>query len=481
MEKRIIIKWALTAFTVISFTGCTKWLDVQPTDRMTEEQVFSTPEGFHSTLYGIYTELLSSNLYGGALNFEMIDIMGQLYTIKSANPNYTEIVNYKYTSEYMKARLQGTWDASYKVILNCNKILENMEKYDVLNESDKNLIKGEVLALRAFLHFDLLRLFGPVMLTAPKDASIPYSEKIGVSATELMRADSLIEYKIIRDLNTAEELLRTNDPILAEGPMSFADDDNNTYKARVLRMNYYAVLALKARVYLYANNKTEASKYARMVLDAPEREDYFPFITPDKIQISTIKNPDRIFSTEVIFALYNPDRGKWYNDNFDPETASNNLLAARPFSIENHFTGEEDDYRYLPIWKTSTLPGDRSRVFSKFKNIEDKTIFNNNMVPLIRLSELYLIAAECEAIQDDGMEYLSKLRLQRGLTRTTGQFTTLLTNEYFREFVGEGQLFFFYKRRNEMFVTSGITGGGVMMTRGNYLVPLPESETKYRD
>lgn len=479
MKKKYMIKWLVAALTALSLTGCSNWLDVQPADRMTEDQVFSTPEGFRAALYGIYTELLSSDLYGGALSFEMIEIMAQRYVIKTANTNYTDIVNYRYTEEYPKQRLQGVWDASYKVILECNKLLENMEKYDVLKEQDKKLIKGELLALRAFLHFDLLRLFGPVMPVNAQGKSIPYSESVSSSATELMKADSLIGHKIIRDLNMAEELLKASDPVLAEGPMSYAEDDDNTYKMRVLRMNYYAVLALKARVYLYANNKTEASKYAKLILDDPKRAEYFPFITNDKI-LTTTRNPDRIFSTEVIFALYNPDRGTWFNNYFDPETASNNLLAARPFWMENQFTGEESDYRWLPIWKASTLPGDMSKINHKFKNIENKNLLCNNMVPLIRLGELYLIAAECEKVPADGMDYLRQLRSQRGVNNTSGQFATVLANEYIREFLNEGQLYFFYKRRNEMFIPSG-PGMAVMMTRGNYLIPLPESESKYRD
>lgn len=469
----------LAVFCAAALQGCDKWLDVQPSDRMTEDQVFTSPAGFHAALTGVYTELLSTDLYGGALSFEFIEIMGQRYAVKSQNTFYNDVAGYKYTADYPKQRLQNIWESAYKVVLNCNKILENAEKYKVLDNNDYALITGEALALRAFLHFDMLRLFGPVMSLDRQGKSIPYVETVSVSASELMRADSLIEHKIIRDLSRAEELLRRSDPVVTEGPMAF-DENDNTYKARVLRLNYYAVLALKARVYLYDGNKQEAGKYARMVIDDPKRETYFPFITHEKIS-GDMKNPDRVFSSEVLFSLYNPDRGKLYTDYFDTEVASNNTLCARPGVMEKLFQGEEGDFRFYPIWKTSALSGDNSRVCAKFKKIENTALFYNNMMPLVRLGELYLIAAESEEQPALAYDYLNVLRNNRGLPNVSDRLADRLKNEYIREFVCEGQLFFYYKRMNELFVEAGTTGNGIMMKNGQYLPPLPDSELKYRD
>lgn len=57
------------------------------------------------------------------------------------------------------------------------------------------------------------------------------------------------------------------------------DNDGNTYRFRGLRLNYYAVVALKARVYLWAGNKTEALKYAKMIIENPEAETLYPAVT----------------------------------------------------------------------------------------------------------------------------------------------------------------------------------------------------------
>mgnify|MGYP003307262422 CR=1 FL=1 len=67
------------------------------------------------------------------------------------------------------------------------------------------------------------------------------------------------------------------------------------------------------------------------------------------------------------------------------------------------------------------------------------------MVPLIRLSEVYLIAAEATG----DVTYLNRLRNTRGISRVydLSEVTVeALQEEYAKEFFAEGQLFYFYKR-----------------------------------
>mgnify|MGYP002228113051 FL=1 len=54
------------------------------------------------------------------------------------------------------------WSSNYYAIANCNYLLQNISKHGgVLSEKVRPLVEGEALALRAFLHFDLLRGFAP--------------------------------------------------------------------------------------------------------------------------------------------------------------------------------------------------------------------------------------------------------------------------------------------------------------------------------
>jgi hypothetical protein len=65
---------------------------------------------------------------------------------------------------------------------------------------------------------------------------------------------------------------------------------------------------------------------------------------------------------------------------------------------------------------------------------------------------------------------------------TTANFATELTREYQKEFFGEGQLFFYYKRLGTATIDNGsATTGTITMTKDMYVLPLPESETDSRN
>jgi hypothetical protein len=63
----------------------------------------------------------------------------------------------------------------------------------------------------------------------------------------------------------------------------------------------------------------------------------------------------------------------------------------------------------------------------------------------------------------------------------TAALTTEITKEYKKEFIGEGQLFFFYKRNNTTAIPNGAaTSGNVTMGALQYVVPLPDSEINFQ-
>lgn len=72
------------------------------------------------------------------------------------------------------------------------------------------------------------------------------------------------------------------------------------------------------------------------------------------------------------------------------------------------------------------------------------------MIPLMRISEMYLIKAECSNDLEEIQDCLHQIRWHRNLTSdeevTEENKTQLITEEFAREVIGEGQLFFYYKR-----------------------------------
>lgn len=116
----------------------------------------------------------------------------------------------------------------------------------------------------------------------------------------LLTADSVLHEKILRDLDEAERMLVDSDPVIEGGRMASQEGDEDVYlRYRQLRMNYYAVLALKARVYLYAGEEAKALAVARELLTDSEVDEYFPAVDPNKL-LANQDNPDRVFSTEVL-------------------------------------------------------------------------------------------------------------------------------------------------------------------------------------
>ena len=164
MKTNNIFSILLLAVATLVLSGCSDWLDYTPKDKTTAEQQFSTRAGFYTAVNGVYNRLASTTLYGNTLSYGAIDLMGQRYEAgtNQYSPKYLWS-NFKYSNSTLQSSLNYVWQEAYQTILNANVILQGVdEQKGVLPDIDKNLIKGDLLALRAFLHFDLLRLFGTV-------------------------------------------------------------------------------------------------------------------------------------------------------------------------------------------------------------------------------------------------------------------------------------------------------------------------------
>ena len=294
---------------LVSVAGCADFLDVQPKDKQSEKQLFATRGGFYTAVNGIYNKMASPALYGKNLSYELVDVISKRYLPLQVSTYLTALSGFDYTNSLVETELSNTWAAAYNTVLNCNVVLENIdESTGVLPVEESRVLKGEMLAVRAFLHFDMLRLFGPVYKLNPKAESIPYNETSKVMALPLLAADSVIHEKVLRDLDEAESLLADSDPVIEGGPMASLEDDQDVYlRYRQLRMNYYAVLALKARVYLYAGEPGKALEMARKLLTDTKVNEHFPAVDPNKL-LANQSNPDRVFSTEVLAGIYKKDR-----------------------------------------------------------------------------------------------------------------------------------------------------------------------------
>jgi hypothetical protein len=120
----------------------------------------------------------------------------------------------------------------------------------------------------------------------------------------------------------------------------------------------------------------------------------------------------------------------------------------------------------------------------KYEQVTTDSYFKS-MIPLMRISEMYLIVAECTDDLQEAQDALHAIRWNRNLTTdeevTADNKDQLITDEFAREVIGEGQLFFYYKRHAmEEFASGTDATSTYKMLLSNYVVPLPKSETDNR-
>ncbi len=477
MKKCIYIIAAM-----VCLSGCSGWLDVKPYDEMAEEDLLSTENGFIRLLNGIYIEMNRDMLYGGALSVEMIELMGGAYVIGTGNSvwgNYSDISKYKYGTEYWRARLSETWNKTYSLILNCNLLLADIDgKKSLFSGDNYNIIKGEALALRAMLHFDMLRIFGPVYSRNPEALSIPYYTSYTIVPEDLLSASS-VAAKVAGDLREARILL-SSDPVITEGVRMEgpADGSSNFLYYRNIRLNYYAVTALLARASLYFGDKKSAFAYSNEVIGALNKG-IFSFVDRALVTGSP-DDPDRIFSSEVIFALSHARRNELFKNYYDPSRIPNFVfridgdLFSKLIFGGSDTGGSQDDYRCRVNW----IATGSNRYFYKYSDMADYGNIRNTMIPMIRMGEMYLIAAEsCSETLNDGLSYVNTLRSKRGVSNLSVLNQELLQYEYIRELYGEGQLFFMYKRMFSPVLISATASKNPQPSDEIFVVPLPDTET----
>ena len=155
--------------------SCNSWLDIDLINQSEESDLFSTERGFSEALAGVYCDIAASNMYGQTLSFGMLDIMSRIYDY-SQIPNKMKIFrDYNYQDKDMKAYIYALWCSFYANIASLNNILEWSERNaSVLSDERRDQVRGEALALRGMLHFDIYRLFTADIKLDKTSRILPY-------------------------------------------------------------------------------------------------------------------------------------------------------------------------------------------------------------------------------------------------------------------------------------------------------------------
>jgi hypothetical protein len=459
--------------------SCKKYLNVQPEGSYTETQIYGDENAIQQAFNGLYIALASNNSYGANLTQSTIEMMAQRYKPSQVAATAADLgvfTNYAYSSATAQTVFDSIWRQAYSTILATNVFLskiDNSIQGKILSQAHGNELKGEAFAIRAMVHFDMLRLFGPVYSIDSISPAIPYYTLTDGKSQPILTASAVMA-NVMADYNQALSLLAT-DPVITTGVLN-TPDFYTGYRNQ--RLNFYAVKALMARACLWVGNRQQAHDLALAVLTDGEK--WFPWTSHDDATAAT--NPDRIFSSELLFAVYNPDLYTNYLNFFSPSLSDNVILAPDPGRLATVFGGDvttSPDYRAYNSWKIS---GKSYPTFFKYADLTLPTIPRRFLQPIIRKSELYYALAETDPDPAIALNYMDTVTRHRGLVALPAgaDIPTEIRNEFQKEFWGEGQLFFYYKRINATGVLSAAYPYPGFTVNPVYVVPLPLSETTNR-
>ena len=460
---------------LFAFAGCNNWLDVELDNKIEDTKLFTSASGFKEALAGVYSELSKSPLSGQRLSMEYMDILAGIYSYNAIRSTYEDWKDYDYESSASASVISGIWNSMYSNIAQVNCILYWAdENASMLSEADRNQIRGEALGLRAYLHFDLYRMFSPDVKRQPKAEGIPYNKEFGVSIPPMYTAEECVQL-VINDLLEAEQCLQ-NDPIEGVVPYEIrtvtdqgeiidaaAKNEADQYVARI---NLYAVKAMLARAYQARGEYDKAIEKAQEVIDCGKFR-LLDFTSIDQTESSV----DLLFSDEHVFSLRNQDIDSYSKDlHRDIVSGSGTQGTALPFSdTYSMYQGNNDDVRYSKWFDMND--------FLKF--IPDSANIYPKKMPMIKLSEMYLLIAECsfDTDKDKALECINTLRDHRVRSNTHWQYLEKenIFDEMRREYVGEGQMWYAYKRNHHALPGNNIVSE-IEPSDDIFVFPLPDAE-----
>lgn len=422
---------------LMGLSSCKDFLDVKPTNSADANVAIQTAADAQVMINGLMRSMTSSDYYGRNL-FLYGDAKGGDMTIAARGRGNDGL--YVFDHQASSGSYSGFWSQIYYCILLSNSLLEGIDKVTAVNPNTNfDTYKGQALTARAMMYFDLVRLYGKAYDDDKSSFGVPnITTPLDASAQPLRATVEQNYNQILTDLKAAAPLL--------------SKTKNNGY------INYYANLAIQARVYLYMKDYPNALKAAEEIITSNAYTLYTNANWVDSWKLQ--------FGTESIFELgIFPSEG-------DLTTASLGFYTRRKGHTQSTVLGwylasdyflnrmKEDptDVRF-GILSYDELSNTRLGALYKYSGSialagDGKATATAVNIKVIRLSEIYLIAAEA-ALPTDKIKaagYLQQIRKRApGLLPATALTVTsdMILDERSKELFGEGQRFFDMIRLNK--------------------------------
>lgn len=476
MKRNIVLSLVLLGIITV---GCEdmKFIQPDPPRLLTEEIALSNLDGAEAVLRSAYNRLINQNYYGQRMmiapdaladNLEIGNNTGR-YTGEVVNSTRAHIELMNNTTAYT---VRSSYNA-YQTINDCNIVLYALDVLGLRAEDEDRaaILEGEAKFIRALNYFDLMRVYAyePGNEVSGWDAGVVIRTEAVVAASgadSRVRSSNQDVYDLIEeDLTDAISLLP------AEGSTASFPHRASTLAAR----------ALRARMHLYLGNWVAAYTDAELVLanTTATLSDAAGYAA----SWTAANHPEALFELNITTLDWNSVDG--VNASLAsvtrtadaaatpaPLPASQGAVKASDELLAAHETG---DVR-LDLWVTN-LPDH----YEMLKWNGEAGDFRED-IPLIRYSEVLLIAAEARARNNEDVpaqNHINELRTNRGLgaTALTGAaLQDLIMNERRVELVLEGHRFFDLKRlQMEVPKPADLGVSNLAATDFRVLADIPES------
>lgn len=378
-------------FFSMLFSSCEDFLDKTPSTALPVEEAITSMTDLRNAVNGI-GYLVSRNRMTYSADFAIYaDLKGSDFRAISNNNQAGPLS--RYTTTKKDAEPYYAYYYFYKAIANINKVLSAIDNvpYGDSEKDEFNDYKGELYAWRAMLHFDLARYF----CNAPTA-----SADINAANSGLVLSTEVYEPGYVAPRST---LKQTYDQILSDFEQALpllSKSSNDGY------INYWAALALRARVYLYNGDYAKALEDAKAVI----ANDQYSLYTRENY----VKVWSQEFTTESLFELkitatYNAQRNSvgYYCD----AEGYGECAFVEGSELLTYLQSHPEDIRSKMI-KDQTDGTEAGLYPAKYPGREGSLYVNNPKI--IRLSDVYLIAAEAALnTGGDAVSYINTLRRNR--------------------------------------------------------------------
>jgi len=434
----------------LSLASCEKsFLELKPPTSLTPEFALATEADLQVALRGAYAGLKSTALYGRSL-MVLGDMMADNTYQSALNTNrYTNFNLYNYL--VTDGDVAGLWNASYSVILRANNIINS----PIADNANIQQIKGEAYAIRALAYFNLVRYFASPYTLDPS--------KLGVPIITTYQADLKPERAKIADVYT----LINKDLTQAFTLMTKFTNSSQFSK--------YSAKALQAKVYLAMGDKTNAKTAALDVItnsgftaiSSAAHTGYWAGVAPRTDKVETL--------LEISFDAV-------ANNAFD--ALSYIYLQSGNYGDMLCSSELYDLFETADIRKSLYATGTRGGLASVFVNKYSSFTGDHSDTKVIRMSEMYLIAAEASYPSNtaDALKYVNEVTSRRGATAIASSGSALLEDiitERRKELAFEGERYLDMQRLQRNIARSkNYPAAALSIDFTNYrrIMPIPQGE-----